>query len=188
MPFYQTALLSDYVLIKLFCSLGNPTSNRPKKANAMLSRRRATAVIRANWWDGGRLEHLVSSLLLLHSARLKHLFTGQRWTMNLQMTVRLPRVALHFRAIQPLFSTSRPGRAMLATTVRSNRSSQIQRSRRATAAPTMRPNRSSQIQRSGRAIPATTVRPNPSSKIQRSGRALLATTVRPLFPNPAIKS
>ena len=26
----------------------------------MLSRRRATVVVRANWWDGGRLEHLVS--------------------------------------------------------------------------------------------------------------------------------
>jgi len=25
----------------------------------MLSRRRATVVVRANWWDGGRLEHLV---------------------------------------------------------------------------------------------------------------------------------
>ena len=31
-------------------------STRP---NAMLSRRRATAVVSANWWDGGRLEQLV---------------------------------------------------------------------------------------------------------------------------------
>jgi len=30
-----------------------------KRPNAMLSRRRATVVVRANWWDGGRLEHLV---------------------------------------------------------------------------------------------------------------------------------
>jgi len=30
----------------------------------MLSRRRATAVVRANWWDGGRLEHLVGPLAL----------------------------------------------------------------------------------------------------------------------------
>ena len=28
----------------------------------MLSRRRATAVVSANWWDGGRLEHLVGPL------------------------------------------------------------------------------------------------------------------------------
>ena len=28
-------------------------------SNAMLSRRRATALVSANWWDGGRLEHLV---------------------------------------------------------------------------------------------------------------------------------
>ena len=28
----------------------------------MLSRRRATTVIRANWWDGGRLEHMVGPL------------------------------------------------------------------------------------------------------------------------------
>jgi len=29
------------------------------RPNAMLSRRRATAIVSANWWDGGRLEHLV---------------------------------------------------------------------------------------------------------------------------------
>jgi len=30
-----------------------------KRPNAMLSRRRTTEVVSANWWDGGRLEHLV---------------------------------------------------------------------------------------------------------------------------------
>ena len=39
---------------------GQSTHITPKKANAMLSRRCATATIRANWWDSGRLEHLVS--------------------------------------------------------------------------------------------------------------------------------
>jgi len=39
-----------------------------QRPNAMLSRRRATAVVSANWWDGGRLEHLVS--YPLRSARL----------------------------------------------------------------------------------------------------------------------
>jgi len=35
-----------------------------KRPNAMLSRRRAVTVVRANWWDGGRLEHLVGPLAL----------------------------------------------------------------------------------------------------------------------------
>jgi len=34
-----------------------------KRPNAMLSRRRATALVNANRWDGGRLEHLVRPLL-----------------------------------------------------------------------------------------------------------------------------
>ena len=57
----------------------------------MLSRRRAIALASANCWNGGRLEHLVSSLFLWCSTRLKYLSSGHRWTMNLEMTVRLPR-------------------------------------------------------------------------------------------------
>ena len=40
------------------------------RSNAMLSRRRATAVVSANWWDGGRLEHSVSFPLFSRTALL----------------------------------------------------------------------------------------------------------------------
>ena len=44
------------------CSSSRTILPHPSRPNAMLSRRCATAVVRANWWDSGRLEHLVRSL------------------------------------------------------------------------------------------------------------------------------
>ena len=41
------------------CSSSRMILPHPSRPNAMLSRRRAATVVRANWWDGGRLEHLV---------------------------------------------------------------------------------------------------------------------------------
>ena len=35
----------------------------------MLSRRRATALVKANWWDGGRLEHLPDSVIRSRGSR-----------------------------------------------------------------------------------------------------------------------
>ena len=41
------------------CSSSRTILLQPSRPNAMLSRRCATAVVNANWWDSGRLEHLV---------------------------------------------------------------------------------------------------------------------------------
>ena len=41
------------------CSSSRTILLQPSRPNAMLSRRCATALVSANWWDSGRLEHLV---------------------------------------------------------------------------------------------------------------------------------
>jgi len=84
------------------------------RANAMLSRRRATAVISANWWDGGRLEHLVRPRFWLnHYGTITALYSLQRQNRSLLASEKKP-IFTCPREKAALYSLQRQNRSLLA--------------------------------------------------------------------------
>jgi len=80
----------------------------------MLSRRRATAVVSANWWDGGRLEHLVRPRFWLnHYGTITALYSLQRQNRSLLASEKQP-IFTCPREKAALYSLQKQNRSLLA--------------------------------------------------------------------------